>query len=756
MCKRWMCTLLALSVFLSLFSMLPFEVRAETDPSASAQTEPDTLPAGDTEPATDSTESVTEPTESATDPTGLETEPSESETNPAEEEEQSMKLSLEAEKLLKQYEGFQKYPYWDYSQWSVGWGTSYDMKDHDRYLSEGISVEEADGLLWGHIHSKSAHILKMAENAGITLTQNQFDALVLFTYNVGIGWMYAADSEILDAVINGATDNEFIYALVLWCKSDRVVSDGLVNRRLAEANMYLNGVYSRSVPANYSFVRFDANGGTVDYTVQGFDSSRPVEIFVRIKPTYQDSNGDVYRFTGWFTEPNGGRQVTVLDGSLGYGVHLYAHWEYSHNEPVPDNSEDVIPADGIWGTVADDVSVLNIRSGAGTNYTVVGSYRGGTRVLILEKKLVGSTYWGRTDKGWVSLDYVNLDQTEETPSEPTDPPVTEPPATEPPVTEPPATEPPVTEPPVTEPPATEPPATEPPATEPPVTEPPETQLPVDAQMGTVAVDPRLRIRSGAGTGFSVVGYYYNGDRVAILETTDVDGVCWGRTEKGWISMEYVVLDSEAGETEPTDPPVTEPPATEPPATEPPVTEPPVTEPSVTEPPVTEPPVTEPPVTRPPATEPPATEPPATEPSETEQPTIPNTTGPWTGEVLTSGRLRIRSGAGSGFGIVGYLFDGDAVTVTEIMRVGNQNWGKLENGWICLDEVYLDGNEAYFETATMTVAAGSLRVREMAGLGNAVIGYLSYGDRVQILDQITVDNHTWVCTQYGWVSLRYLK
>lgn len=765
MCKRLMCTLLAMAVLLSLTGAVPFEVDAESETSVPAETETESSAATESETeTTDSTETelITEPSEDTAPSTEPVTEPSEETTpvtDPTEEtqpeEEQGMKLSLEGEKLLKKYEGFSKYPYWDYSQWSVGYGTSYDMANHERYMTEGISVEEADGLLWGHIHSKSAHILKMAENAGITLTQNQYDALVLFTYNVGIGWMYSADSEILEAVINGASDNEFIYAIVLWCKADRVTSDGLINRRLAEANMYLNGVYSRSVPDDYNFVRFEANGGTLDYTVQGYDVDQPVEIYVNIEPTYQDSDGNVYNFLGWFTEPNGGTQVTVLDSSLGYGVHLYAHWDYSHNEPVPDDSENVVPADGIWGTVM-DIGSLNIRSGAGTSYPILGTYRGGARVLILEQKKVGSTYWGRTDKGWISLDYVVLDEVQEKPTEPTTPPETDPPETEPPQTNPPETIPPETNPPETTPPETTPPETTPPETDPPETDPPVTEPPADVQTGTIVVDPRLRIRDGAGTGYKVVGYYYNGDRVAILETTSVDGVLWGRTDKGWISMEYVVLDSDNGGTEPTTPPETTPPETTPPETTPPETVPPETVPPVTQAPETQPPETIPPETVPPTTEPSETEPSEPVPPETEPSTEPDTTGPWSGEVVTSNRLRIRSGAGNAFGIVGYLFDGAAVTVTEKVTVGSQVWGKIAQGWICLDDVYLDGDDDFFASSEMTVSSSSLRLREAAGLGNSVIGYLCYGDKVQILEQIIVDHNTWVCTQYGWVNLKYLN
>ena len=53
-------------------------------------------------------------------------------------------------------------------------------------------------------------------------------------------------------------------------------------------------------------------------------------------------------------------------------------------------------------------SALNIRSNAGTAYSVVGKLYKGETVEILEKKTVNGVVWGRCSKGWVSLDYVQF------------------------------------------------------------------------------------------------------------------------------------------------------------------------------------------------------------------------------------------------------------------------------------------------------------------------------------------------------------
>ena len=191
------------------------------------------------------------------------------------------------------------------------------------------------------------------------------------------------------------------------------------------------------------------------------------------------------------------------------------------NPPATEPPVQDTPADNrVMGTVNASEGLM-IRSGPGTSYGSVGALVNHSRVEILEQKTVGNLTWGRITKGWICLDYVKLDK--ETTPDPV-----------PPVTEPPATEPPATEPPVTNPPATEPPATEPPVDDQPAT---------NKVTGTVKASGGLMIRKGPGTSNGVVGSYYNGAKVTILEQTTVGGVTWGKTDKGWISLSFVVMDN---------------------------------------------------------------------------------------------------------------------------------------------------------------------------------------------------------------------
>ena len=115
---------------------------------------------------------------------------------------------------------------------------------------------------------------------------------------------------------------------------------------------------------------------------------------------------------------------------------------------------------------------------------------------------------------------------------------------------------------------------------------------------TITASGGLNIRNGAGSSYTVVGHYYNGDRVEILETKTVGSTVWGRTDKGWVSMDYVKLDVEI-------------------------------------------------------------------------------------RTVTADSLTIRASASTSGKVVGYLYKGDKVTITETKTADGYTWGKCSKGWIAL-------------------------------------------------------------------------
>ena len=93
--------------------------------------------------------------------------------------------------MLKQEEGFSSKPYWDYAQYTVGYGTKCPDDMVDYYTENGITEEEAELMLRNYLSNTENIINKhFIDKYGVTLTQNQFDALVSFTYNCGSAWVY--------------------------------------------------------------------------------------------------------------------------------------------------------------------------------------------------------------------------------------------------------------------------------------------------------------------------------------------------------------------------------------------------------------------------------------------------------------------------------------------------------------------------------------------------------------------------------------
>ena len=223
-----------------------------------------------------------------------------------------------------------------------------------------------------------------------------------------------------------------------------------------------------------------------------------------------------------------------------------------------DSTDETKPSETTTQTIKGVITAngLNIREGSSKNTKIVGNYSKGEVVTILEQK----NGWGRTDKGWILMDYVKTGNTDSTTNNNTDDKdsnisgngsttvqfkgiVT--------------------------------------ATELNIRSSASTDgervgglkygarveileksgswgrtkdgwisLDYVYQDGTtgkktakgIVTGSELNIRSGPGTGYASVGSLDYGDRVVILEQFTYNGITWGCTKDGWISLQYVFLD----------------------------------------------------------------------------------------------------------------------------------------------------------------------------------------------------------------------
>ena len=381
--------------------------------------------------------------------------------------------------VLKQLEGFSANAYVSGGQWSIGYGTAGSP-------GQTITEAEADKALRDHLKAVEDKLNAFDAGWNLKLTQQQFDAQASLSYNVGTGWMNTS-GRLRDAITGKASEDKFLFGMSLWANNGTSPDPGLLQRRMAEADIYLNGVYGKK-SGTYTYTIFDANGGTAgsggEDKMQGYRRDGSTQILVA-DPTLSGCT-----FAGWFTQRSGGTRVMALDSSTA-GVTLYA--QYSSNGSTGwTGGTELEGSDGTTAVIAQGTvkctSYVNVRKGPGTNYTILARAVAGSQVEIYQTKWVGSSQWGRMTNGWICMDYVSLSSDSQSGSGSTD-----------------------------------------------------TQI-----SGTVS-GSNVNVRSGAGTGYSIVGRKNSGDVITVYERKTSGGLNWGRIgDNQWICLAYVRLENAGG------------------------------------------------------------------------------------------------------------------------------------------------------------------------------------------------------------------
>lgn len=177
------------------------------------------------------------------------------------------KMSREGLELLKSFEGLRlTAAQLSDGRWTMGHG-------HTQYAREGAVITEADAealLLYDLIPVQAA----VNEAVTVEISQNQFDALVCFAFNVGVDAF--RDSEVLTRV-NQERMTEAALAMAIWragaFDGRRIVLDALVRRRSAEEALMLG----RATPPSPS----DLVRPEVDPVAQAaLPASRPADLQV--------------------------------------------------------------------------------------------------------------------------------------------------------------------------------------------------------------------------------------------------------------------------------------------------------------------------------------------------------------------------------------------------------------------------------------------------------------------------------------------
>ena len=135
---------------------------------------------------------------------------------------------MEGVSLIKKFEGCELEAYQcSANVWTIGYGHTKDVEKGDT-----ITKEEAEQMLVDELHEYENYINKYVN---VALSQNQFDALVSWVYNLGPANLKAST---MLKVLNDGKYEEVPYQMKRWNKAGGKVLDGLVRRREAEALLY--------------------------------------------------------------------------------------------------------------------------------------------------------------------------------------------------------------------------------------------------------------------------------------------------------------------------------------------------------------------------------------------------------------------------------------------------------------------------------------------------------------------------------------
>lgn len=151
-----------------------------------------------------------------------------------------MNISKNGIEFIKKWEGKPRLTAWRFGSekyLSIGYG----HYGPDVKIGQKITAAQAEELLIKDLTKMVNHVNLVNNKYHYDFNQNEFDALVSFTYNIG---------NINQLTANGSRSKSVIASkMLLYVKSGGKTLQGLVNRRKAENKLFLTPV-TTNVPVN--------------------------------------------------------------------------------------------------------------------------------------------------------------------------------------------------------------------------------------------------------------------------------------------------------------------------------------------------------------------------------------------------------------------------------------------------------------------------------------------------------------------------
>ena len=372
------------------------------------------------------------------------------------------------------------------SEYRTGYGTVCEGKHH--FGTDGkpvadqakhkISEKNADIALRKALESLNEKVCAFETANGLSLKSHQHDALVVFSFNAGTGWM-DGNGVVKSVIVNKGTANELLNAMNKW------TNNADMSRREVEVNMYVNGVYSNTAPSNYGYVIYNPKGGSMpqqDYNNINAQYTFHYDLNKEVNhPVTPTRNG--YRFLGWYRDSastGGWAWVPMLNKNCD-GQTLMAMWQ-SGQTPVEVSYQlhkDSLASKQVYKTVGAEKSDKTLTKALEDHLDDV------SKLVVVSKDYIDSNgnRWSYLKKigGWVKVGAAS-DNESTTDSYGT-----------------------------------------------------------IIATATVTTNGYLNVRKGAGTDYAIVGALARNDNVDIYEIKTVNGHQWGLTKSGWICLTYTRL-----------------------------------------------------------------------------------------------------------------------------------------------------------------------------------------------------------------------
>lgn len=137
--------------------------------------------------------------------------------------------------LIKEFEGYSDVAYPDPGTgdepWTIGYGSTRIFNRRVRN-DDVVTIEEAEEQLVFDLEEFSEKVTNLLQ---VEVSQNQFDSLVCFAYNVGT---VAMSKSTLLMLLNEGRSDEVPAQFLRWNKAGGMVMAGLTRRRQAEADLF--------------------------------------------------------------------------------------------------------------------------------------------------------------------------------------------------------------------------------------------------------------------------------------------------------------------------------------------------------------------------------------------------------------------------------------------------------------------------------------------------------------------------------------